>query len=109
MIIAIAGPYSSPDPIREAANLAVLNTAAAELLRRGHTPIIGINAALAAVEQSPPSQRYEHIMRISMAVLGCCEAMLFVAPSPGALRERALMEARGCMIYESLDSIPSNP
>ncbi len=109
MVIAVAGPYSSSDPLMETVNLERLNIAAAELLRRGHTPIVGVNAALPAVQQSSDAERYEHIMRISMATLLCCEAMLFLGPSPGALRERSIMESRGLAIYESLDAIPSEP
>jgi hypothetical protein len=107
MIIAVAGPYSAPTPEARARNLDVLNTAAAELLAMGHTPVVGVNAALPVVERTTQDiDRYHAIMEISMAVISCCEAVLLLAESPGANRECEYFLSRGLPVYHSLASVP---
>ena len=48
MIIGIAGPYSAAKAEQRKKNLDVMNRAAACLLKKGHIPLIGVNAALPA-------------------------------------------------------------
>ncbi|MBL8762771.1 MAG: DUF4406 domain-containing protein [Phycisphaerae bacterium] len=112
--IAVAGPYSAATPIQRRRNLDLMNAAAAELMRRGHVPIIGVNAALPVVDRlfadpedgpSPPG-RNDAIMAISMAVIENCDAILHLAPSPGADRERDHLAARGKLVYRSLAEVP---
>ncbi|MBS1778460.1 MAG: hypothetical protein JST70_04005 [Bacteroidetes bacterium] len=106
MIIGVAGPYSAATEEQRQANLDVLNKAAAALLARGHTPLIGVNAALPVVNAMQVADRYEAIMKISMAVMHSCEALLIVAESPGANRERELFESKGLPVYHSIDEVP---
>jgi hypothetical protein len=84
MIIAVAGPYSANTADQRKINVDALNSTATQLLAFGHTPLIGINAALPVVEQLPSEDKYEAIMKISMAVVDACEAILLIAPIPGA-------------------------
>ena len=80
MIIGIAGPYSAPTHEQRQRNLDALNTVAAQLFAMGHTPIIGVNAALPVLEKLPDSaDAYNAIMDTSLAVMACCEAIVAIA------------------------------
>lgn len=107
MIIGVAGPYSAPTPEQRQQNLDAMNAAAAQLLKQGHTPLIGVNAALpvvAAAGESP--ETYEAIMKISLAVIDTCEALLLIGESPGANRERDLLLAKGLPVYHAISEVP---
>lgn len=106
MIIAVAGPFSAETPEQESKNLAEMNEAAARLLEVGHIPFIGINAALPVVEKAKVSDRYEALMKISMALIDKCEAILMIGESPGANRERDLIISKGLPVYYDLSEVP---
>ena len=105
MIIAVAGPYSAPTPEQRQQNLDAMNAAAARLLEKGHIPLIGVNAALPVVEKTASVDRYKAIMDISLAVVERCDALLLLAESPGANRERDLIRSKGGQIFYSLEEI----
>jgi len=113
--IAVAGPYSASSAAARAENLAKLNAAAAEVLRRGHVPVVGVNAALAVMHAAgipDPAERpnsvakNDAIMAMSMAVISSCNAVLHLASSPGADRERDDVVARGGRVFRSPDEVP---
>jgi hypothetical protein len=106
MIIAVAGPYSAPSETERKKNLDAMNAAAARLLEMGHTPLIGVNAALPVLEKSSVADPYEAIMAISMAVVSAADAILLIGESPGANREKNFLESRGKKVFRSLDEIP---
>lgn len=106
MIIGVAGPYSADTEEQRQANLDNMNKAAARLLEMGHTPLIGVNAALPVVQQANLDNPYEAIMAISMAVIDKCDALLLIAESPGANRERDQILAKGLPVYYNLGEIP---
>ena len=106
MIIAIAGPYSADTESERRANLAAMNDAAAMILELGHIPVIGVNAALPVVERSNIANKYEAIMKISMAVINNCEAILMTGSSPGADMEKELILSKGLPVYYSINEIP---
>lgn len=106
MVIGIAGPYSAPTQAERAQNLMALNDAAIAILAQGHIPLIGVFAALPIVAQLPEAARYETIMRISLAVIDRCDALLLIAESPGANRERDLMASKGLPVYHAMSEIP---
>jgi hypothetical protein len=105
MIIGVAGPYSADTPEKRQANLDALNATAARLLEMGHTPLIGINAALPVVALANDVNVYEALMKISLAVIDQCEALLVIGESPGANRERELVSCKGLPIFYSLDEV----
>ncbi len=107
MIIGVAGPYSASTPEQRKKNLDLMNGAAARLLESGHIPLIGINAALPIIEQSELDDPYEGIMRISLAIINACDALLLLAESPGANKERDLILAAGKPVYYSLEDVPA--
>lgn len=106
MIIGVAGPYSADTEAQRQANLDKLNTIAAQLLEMGHTPLIGINAALPVVNAAAVADRREAIMQISMAVMEPCEALLVTGMSRGVEQERELFIKKGLPVYYKLDEIP---
>ena len=108
MLIAVAGPYSSDDPTQRQRNLEALNKAAAEILRRGHIPMIGVNAALPVVEYlTPDENRYEAMMTISLALVDKCDAILVLGESPGVNRELQLVNSKGLPVYSQISEIPT--
>lgn len=65
-------------------------------------------AALPVIEKlNKTNEHYEAIMRISLAVIDRCEALLLIAESPGTNRERDLVLAKGLPVYYSLDEVPA--
>lgn len=106
MVIGVAGPYSAATEEERGQNLEQLNMAAARLLERGHIPLIGVNAALPVVERLASGYSYDAMMKISMAVIERCEALLYIGKSPGADRERDYIVSKGLSIYTSLEEVP---
>ncbi|QDV90259.1 hypothetical protein RAS2_13380 [Phycisphaerae bacterium RAS2] len=113
--IAVAGPYTAATASERKVNLDKMNQAAARLLAAGHIPLIGVNAALPVVDQAgmpdpendlPSPQRREAIMKMSMALIEACEAILIIGESPGANMERDRIASKGLPVYKSFAEIP---
>lgn len=104
-IIGVAGPYSAATEPERKANLLALNQAAAAILALGQVPLVGINAALPVLELSDDRNVYQAAMDISMAVISACDALLLIAESPGANRERDLVQSKGLPVFYSLDEL----
>lgn len=107
LLIAVAGPYSANTPEQRQRNLDAMNEAAAGVMKLGHIPVIGVNAALPVVEcLDPDVNQYEAIMAISIALVDKCDAILIIGRSAGVNRELELIEAKGLPVYFSLKEIP---
>ncbi len=96
MIIGVAGPYSAPTAELKQMNMDAMNRAAVEVLRKGHTPIIGMNAALPVVQMAGLADPYEATMKISMAVINACEAILMIGSSPARTKRKNWCKAKAC-------------
>ena len=107
MIIGVAGPYSADTAEQRQLNLDNMNKVAARLLELGHVPIIGMNAALPVLEHANVTDKYKCTMDISLAVISACDALLLLAESPGANKERDLILAKGRPVFKSIDEIIS--
>jgi hypothetical protein len=107
MVIGVAGPYSAPSEVQRRANLDAMNAAAARLLEMGHVPLIGMNAALPVLEKANIGDRYAAIMRISLAVVGACDALLLIGESPGANKERDRILAQGKPVFTRIQDVPA--
>lgn len=83
-----------------------MNIAAARLLEKGHIPLIGINAALPVLAHANVPDKYKAAMAMSLAVIDKCEALLLLAESPGANRERNLIVSKGLPVYYNIDDVP---
>jgi hypothetical protein len=103
----VAGPYSGDTPEQRQRNLDAMNEAAASVLKLGHIPVIGVNAALPVVEcLGPDVDPYEAIMAISLALVDKCDAILMIGESAGANRERELIKRKGLPVYWDVNDIP---
>jgi len=108
-LIAVAGPYSSPDEEGRRRNLDALHAAAAEVRRRGYVPLVGVDVALPIADRLHPTGtpgRYATIMEISMEVVARCDALVLIAESPGANQERDLMKRLGKPVYTKMEELP---
>lgn len=105
MVIGVAGPYSANTPAERQLNLDAMNIAAAKLLELGHIPIIGMNAALPVLEKAKVNDSYKCIMDISLAVINACDALLLLAESPGANKERDLILSKGKPVFRSIEEL----
>lgn len=106
MLIVVAGPYSAETEEHKAKNLEAMNIAAAEVYRKGHIPVIGVNAALFVADKIKDVPRNKVINDISFAIVEKCDAILMIGSSPGADKERKIIEAKGLPVYFSVDEIP---
>lgn len=107
LVIMVAGPYSAPTPEARAANLHRMNEAAAALARRGHIPVIGVNAALPVLEAAGLPYTDPLMMTISLALAARCDACLHLARSSGADREADLIMGMGRPVYRRLEDVPA--
>jgi hypothetical protein len=107
MLIMVSVPTSAESEKSRDERVRALNRAAAEVLRRGHTPLVGVNAAAPVVEQAEVGDRYEAIMRICEALAERCDAVLLVGESGGACREAAVFERMGRPVYRSVEELPA--
>lgn len=106
MLIVVAGPYSADTEEKKANNLKAMNIAAAELYRKGHIPVIGVNAALFVADELTDLNRHEVINNISFAIVERCDAILMIGSSAGADVERDIIKSKGLPVYYSLEEIP---
>jgi hypothetical protein len=107
--IMIAGPYTTgARSARERKeNLLRLNQAAAEVFRRGHVPIVGVNVALPIIEAAGPEAYDEMMMPISLALAERCDAVVRVGgASAGADQEVERIALRGGVVYRSISDVP---
>lgn len=108
MLIAVAGPYSADTPEQRQRNLDAMNEAAADVMKLGHIPVIGVNAALPVVEcLGPDANQYEAMMAISLALVDKCDAILVIGDSPGVDRERHQVESKGLPVYRNINDVPA--
>lgn len=116
MMVLIAGPYRSgtgDDPVKMAANLKQLETAALPLWERGHIPMIGEWVALPVWRGAGGSrigdEAYERIMHpTAERLLDQCGAILRLpGASKGADADETYARARGIPVYYSIDDVPS--
>jgi hypothetical protein len=106
LLIMVAGPYSSPTAEERAANLKAMNGAAADVIRRGHIPVVGVSAALPVLEAAGLPDSHPWMMEISLALAARCDAVLQIGHSPGADREAQLARDQGRPVYTSLEQLP---
>ena len=111
MWIMIAGPYrtGAASEAERAANLRSLNLAAWEVFRKGHVPLIGVNAALPIIEAAG-RETYDQIMLpLSLALAERCDAILRIGDdSPGADSEVDAVRRVGGRVFRDASEIPAH-
>jgi hypothetical protein len=106
MVIAVAGPYSADTEVEMQSNLDAMNDACAEVYKKGHIPVVGVNNALPVVNRLNGGNWYEAIMKISLAIIERCDAILILGTSPGVLMEKDIFIKRSLPVYYSIEEIP---
>lgn len=106
MLIAVAGPYTAGTEKEKEINLRAMNIAAAEVYRKGHIPVIGVNASLFVADELTEQDRKKVISDISFAIVERCDAILIIGSSPGADHEKMLLEKKGLPVFYSTEEIP---
>jgi hypothetical protein len=110
MWIMVSGPYTSggADEAGRQANLDAMNAAAVALLRAGHVPLIGVNAALPMIRVAGAASFDEIMMPLALAIANRCDAVLRIGgASAGADLEVERFVARGLPVYRRLEDVPS--
>lgn len=106
MIIGVAGPYSATSIEERRRNLDIMHNAAVEVFKKGHIPLVGIDAAIPVVAQmkfETEEERYDAIMRISLTVIDQCDALLVIGESRGVQMEKDLIEKKGLKVFYNLN------
>jgi len=115
MIILVAGPYRSgtaDDPVKMAANLRRLETAALPLFRAGHVPLIGEWLALPLMEvagsKAVGDAVYEEIAYpVAHRLLPRCDAVLRLpGESKGADEDVRIATERGLKVFYRVEDVP---
>ena len=108
MKIYIAGPITAPTPGQRAINVVKATDAGIDLIKMGHTPFIPhlfVAADIQAMVQGRPIE-YETWMALDDRWLTMCDALLYLAPSPGADRELARAQELGLTVFMSIAEVP---
>lgn len=108
MKIYVAGPYSAPTERERVENTARAMDAGLALYKLGHSPYVphlshwlDIRARQTSVPMS-----WEDWMEWDEEWLKSCDALLYLASSPGADREHDQAVSLGIPIYHSIVSVP---
>lgn len=107
LVVMVAGPYSAPTAEGRAANLRRMNDAAAAVARRGHIPVIGVNAALPVLDAAGLLYTDPLMMEISLALASRCDACLQIGRSPGADREAEAIRSLGRPVFATVEALPA--
>lgn len=110
MRIYIAGPYSAPTEAACLDNVHAAIDAGLALIEMGHDPFIPhlTHWVEKRAERAHGGKLpYEFYLSYDRVWLAQCEAVLYLAYSPGADRERAHAAALGLPIYTALADVPS--
>jgi hypothetical protein len=105
----IAGPYrtNAASEAERARNLERLERAALAVFRKGHVPVVGVNAALPLISVAGASAYDEIMLPLSLALAERCDAVLRIGgASAGADAEVERVRRRGGRVYASLDELP---
>lgn len=119
--IYIMGPYTAADAATVTAHVTRAMDAGIELAVRGYAPYIphlthflalrvaerqaAQRAAGAAPWALGPAISYEDYLAMDDAWLQLCDGALFLAPSPGALRERARCTELGVPVFDTVAAV----
>lgn len=107
MLVMISGPVSAESDDIRMENRARLNRVAAEVLRRGHIPLVAVNAAVPVVEEAGVADKYEATMMICEALAERCDAILLIGESNGACREVEVLQRCGRPVFHDLNELPA--
>ncbi|GAA4458725.1 hypothetical protein [Rurimicrobium arvi] len=108
MMVMISGPYThgSADPAVWSRNHAYLNELALAVFRKGHVPVLGVNAFLPVIEAAGTD--IYAMMPLCLHLADRCDAVLRMGgASAGADQEVAVFVAKGLPVFYSLEELPA--
>ena len=103
----VAGPITAATPGQREINVVTAINAGLDLIQKGHNPFIphlSVQTDIQASVQHRPVA-YEKWLALDEEWLRCCDAILYLAPSPGADRELARAKELGIQIFMSIDEV----
>lgn len=108
MRIYVAAPYTAPTEWEVAANVTRAIDAGIEIVRRGHTPYIPHLTHWVELrsQEIGAGLDYETYMRMDEEWLACADALLYLAPSPGADRELRYALWNRMQVFRAIEEIP---
>jgi len=111
MFIYVSGPYSAPaDAPRDQAEALVqrhverANAVALKLVAKGHAPFVPHTMMLGWEDQYGVPR--DSAMRVCRQWVTRCDALFYIASSPGADMELAVARQHGLVTYRQLDEVP---
>lgn len=108
LCIYVAGPLGATTGLGKLSNIYTAMAAGLELIKRGHHPLVPHLSVhldeLATLRKEPVP--YERWMALDFAWLSRADAILYLAPSPGADRELAFAREERKIVFQSLDEVP---
>jgi len=107
MLVMVSGPVSAESDEKRMDNRARLDKVAAEVLKRGHIPLVAVNAAAPVVEEAGVADKYETTMMICEALAERCDAILLIGESNGARRELEVFQRCGRPVFYDLNELPA--
>ena len=109
MLIYVAGPFTSPTEDGIEANIRAAIDAGIAIVDRGHWPMIPhLNRLIDLRYEETGRERpgWHFWMAFTNAQLLACDALFYVASSPGADVERAVAEQRGMLVFTCIEDVP---
>ena len=106
--IYVAGPYSAETPELVRANVDRAVRIGVELAYRGHYPVVPHTTWLLEQEMLVRNRTmpYQYWLDLTAGWLECCDALYYIASSPGADRELRDAMTEMMPIYRSLEDVP---
>lgn len=105
MLIFVAGPYGDHLPYWEIEkNILRADAVARDILALGHEPYCP--HTMSRHWELDPRFAVEDWRRLDDRILSHCDALFFIAPSPGTLRELRMAQERKMPVYFRLEDIP---
>lgn len=104
--IYVAGPYSNPDRATEWVNVARAAQVGAVLMKAGH--LVHVPHAATQYWHKDEAIGYEQFMELDLSIIRLWATdLLYLAPSPGADRERDLAGKLGLPIWLRPEDVPA--
>jgi hypothetical protein len=110
MLIMVTGPvgrFSGVSGMELQGRLNALAAASHEVLKRGHTPVVGVFQAYPMIDLLQSEQEKLAVLeQCYLSLMKECDALLVIGYSPGVQMKIDVFRGAGKPVYESLDALP---
>lgn len=104
MLVFVSGPYSAETEEQKLKNVAAAANAGRDILALGHMPFVP--HTMTCDWECDERLGYPQFLELCFVILRRCDALLYLAPSPGADQELALALELGLTVYRNIDEVP---